>query len=174
MNRYIVSLMVVLLSLCSFSQENSGDDKGFRSENLPKVLLRELNRFRISKGLDTLEMSEMLQSAAEMSSQDMADNDSEKTDRKNALKYLKFVGATQKGEELTMKGVISKGREEFSTQEVAKVIYNRWENNAKDLPVVTNPKYTLVGIVGTIDEDGEKVYVSAFFGGYDITNGGVI
>ena len=174
MNRYTVSLMVVLLSLCSFSQENPGDDKGFRSENLPKVLIRELNRFRISKGLDTLEMSEMLQGAAEMSSQDMADNDSEKTDRKNALKYLKFVGATQKGEELTMKGVISKGREEFSTQEVAKVIYNRWENNAKDLPIVTNPKYTLVGIVGTIDEDGEKVYVSAFFGGYDITNGGVI
>jgi hypothetical protein len=173
MNRYLVSLMMVCLSLSAFSQKSGGGGK-FRSENLPKVLLRELNRFRISKGLDTLETNEMLQTAAEMSSQDMADNDSEKTDRKNALKYLKTVGATQRGEELTMKGVISKGREDFSTDEVAKVIYNRWENNTKDLPVVTDPKNTLVGIVGTIDENGEKVYVSAFFGGYDITNGGVI
>ncbi|PBQ30798.1 hypothetical protein CNR22_03075 [Sphingobacteriaceae bacterium] len=158
--------------MCSFSQSSGGGK--FRTENLPRIILKELNRFRISKGLDTLEMSEMLQSAAEISSQAMADNDSEKTDRAAALKYLKYVGATKKGEELTMKGVISKGREDFSTEDVAKVIYTRWENNAKDLPILTNPKYTLVGIVGTIDEDGEKVYVSAFFGGYDITNGGVI
>ncbi|MBL7933468.1 MAG: hypothetical protein JNL60_16295, partial [Bacteroidia bacterium] len=145
----------------------------FRTENLPKILLRELNRFRLSKGLDTLETIEMLQAAAEMSSQDMADNDSEKTDRKNALKYLKIVGATQKGEELTMKAVINKGREDYTTGEVAKVIYNRWENDAKDMPVVLNPKYTQVGIVGTLDEDGEKVYVSAFFGGFDINNAGL-
>jgi len=173
MNRYLISLMIVSLSLCANSQSSGGDGK-FRTEVLPKVLLKELNRFRASKGLDTLEMSEMLQSAAEISSQGMADNDSEKTDRKTALKYLKYVGATQKGEELVMKGVISKGREDFSTNDVAKVIYNRWENDAQDLAVLTNPKYTLVGIVGTIDEDGEKVYVSAYFGGYDITNGGVI
>jgi uncharacterized protein YkwD len=173
MNRYIISLMIVFLSLCALSQSSSDDGK-FRTENLPKVLLKELNRFRMSKGLDTLEISEMLQNAAEISAQGMADNDSEKTDRKTTLNYLKYVGGTKKGEELTMKAVISKGREDFSMDEVAKVIYNRWENNTKDLPVVTNPKYTLVGIVGTIDEDGEKVYVSAFFGGYDITNGGVI
>ena len=173
MNRYLVSLMIVFLSLSAFSQSSGGDSK-FRSESLPRVLLKELNRFRMSKGLDTLEMNEVLQNAAEISSQAMSDNDSEKTDRNAALKYLKFVGATQKGEELVMKGVISKGREDFSTEDVAKVIYNRWENNTKDLAVVTNPKNTLVGIVGTIDEDGEKVYVSAFFGGYDITNAGLI
>ncbi|WP_317900191.1 CAP domain-containing protein [Aurantibacillus circumpalustris] len=171
MNRFLISLMIVALSLCASAQSSGGK---FRTESLPRVLLNELNRFRISKGLDTLEMSEMLQSAAEISSQAMADNDSEKTDRKTALKFLKYVNATSKGEELVMKGVISKGREDFSTEDVAKVIYNRWENNLKDLPVVTNPKYSLVGIVGTIDEDGEKVYVSAFFGGYDIKNGGVI
>jgi hypothetical protein len=168
MKRYTITLVIGILSLSAFPQGK------FRSDDLPKVLLRELNRFRLSKGLDTLEISEMLQAAAEMSAQDMADNDSEKTNRKNALKYLKTVGATQQGEELTMKGVISKGREDFSTEDVAKVIYNRWENNAKDLPILTNPKFTLAGIMCAIDEDGEKVYVSAFFGGYDITNGGVM
>ena len=172
MKRFLISLLIGILSLSTNAQSSGGGK--FRTESLPRVLLNELNRFRISKGLDTLEMSEMLQVAAEISSQAMADNDSEKTDRKTALSFLKHVGATTKGEELVMKGVISKGREDFSTDEVAKVIYNRWENNLKDLAVVTNPKYSLVGIVGTIDEDGEKVYVSAFFGGYDIKNGGVI
>lgn len=170
MNRYSASLVIVLLSLVSFSQSGSGTK--FRTEGLQKVLLQELNRFRASKGLNTFQLNDMLLTAAEMSSQDLADNDSEKTDRKNTLKYLKEVKATQRGEELTMKAVISKGREDFTTEEVAKVIYNRWENNAKDLPVLLNPKFTLAGIVGTIDEDGEKVYVSAFLGGYDITNSG--
>ena len=170
MNRYTATFILLFLSFLGFSQS----DGKFRLENLSKVLLREINHFRASKGLDTLESSEMLLAAAEMSSQDMADNESEKITRKNTLKYLKIVGATQKGEELSMKGVISKGREEFTAEEVAKVIYTRWENNAKDLPVITNPKYTLCGILGTMDEDGEKVYVSLFLGGYDITNGGVI
>jgi outer membrane protein OmpA-like peptidoglycan-associated protein len=171
MTRYLVLFIIFSLSLCAYSQSSGGGK--FRTSELPIVLLKELNRFRMSKGLDTLETNKMLQFAAEISSQGMADNDSEKTDRKTSLNYLKYVGATTKGEELVMKGTISKGREDFSTEDVAKVIYNRWENNIKDLPVLTNPKYTLVGIVATIDEYGEKVYVSAFFGGYDITNDGV-
>ncbi len=169
--RYVISLAFTISVFTSFSQA-LGEEK-FRSDNLPKVLLRELNRFRLSKGLDTLEMIEMLQAAAEMSAQDQADNESEKTTRKNSLNYLKVVGATQKGEELTMKAVVTKGREDFTTGEVAKVIYNRWENDAGDMPIVLNPKFTQVGIVGVTDEEGEKVYVSAFFGGFDINNAGV-
>jgi uncharacterized protein YkwD len=174
MVRHLIVFIVLLVSFTALAQENSSGSDGFRNKNLPKVILRELNRFRLSKGLDTLEMSEMLQSAADISSQGLVDNESEKTTLKNSLSILKEVNATSKGEELTMKGVISKGRDEFSTEDVAKVIYNRWENNTKDMPVLLNPKYTLVGIAGTQDEDGEKVYVSAFFGGYDITNGGAI
>jgi hypothetical protein len=170
MNRYFILFIITSLSWGGFSQ-SKGDSK-FRSVNLPGVLLQELNRFRASKGLDTLQVSETLLVAAEISAQAMADNDSEKTDRKTSLKYLKYAGATQKGMELTMKATISKGREDYTTEEVAKVIYNRWESNTKDMPVLLNPKHTLVGIVATIDEDGEKVYVSAFFGGYDISNEG--
>lgn len=169
--RYVLCLAFTITVLMSIAQP-LGEEK-FRSDNLPKVLLRELNRFRLSKGLDTLEMIEMLQAAAEMSAQDMADNESEKTTRKNSLNYLKIVGATQRGEELTMKAVVTKGREDFTTNEVAKVVYNRWENDASDLAVVLNPKFTQVGIVGVMDEEGERVYVSAFLGGFDINNAGV-
>lgn len=174
MARQLFAITFLIISISSIGQDKSSDNSGYRNDNLPRVILRELNRFRISKGLDTLEMSEMLQAAAEMSSQDLVDNESEKTTRKNSLSVLKVVNATSKGEELTMKAVVTKGRDEFSTEDVAKVIYNRWENNMKDMPVLLNPKYTLVGIVGSMDEEGEKVYVSAFFGGYDITNGGAI
>src|SRR5262249_14658722 len=151
----------------------SKDDDKFRAERFPRVILNELNRFRISKGLDTLEMTEFLLGAAEMSSQDMADSESEKIKPQSTAKYLKIIKATKRGEELSMKGVISKSKEDYTTGEVAKVIYNRWENNAKDMAVLLNPKYTWVGIAGALDEEGEKVYVSAFFGGYDITNDGI-
>lgn len=175
MNRYSIAFILLFTNAALFCQEDRQVSSGkFRLEDLSKILLKEINRFRMEKGLDTLETSEMLLTAAEMSSQDLMDNESEKTNRKNTLKYLKLIGATQRGEEVTMKGDILKGRDEFTAAEVAKVIYNRWENNTKDLAVVTNPKYTLVGIVGSVDENGERVYVSAFFGGYDITNGGVI
>lgn len=174
MARHFLVLLCIHLICNSKAQQSSGSEEGFSTSELPNVLLKELNRFRLSKGLDTLETLRMLQAAAEMSSMDLMDNESEKTERKNTLNYLVAINASQKGEELTMKAVVTKGKEEFNTTDVAKVIYNRWENNAKDLPVLLNPKYSKVGIVATMDEEGEIVYVSAFFGGADITNEGAV
>jgi outer membrane protein OmpA-like peptidoglycan-associated protein len=171
MNGHLIALFIFGLSL--FARAQSDNDK-FRVERLPRVILNELNRFRASKGLDTLEMNDFLMNAAEMSAQDLADNESEKIKPEGSQKYLKIIQATKRGEELAMKGVISKGKEDYTTNEVAKVIYNRWESNPKDMAVLLNPKYTLVAISGALDEEGEKVYVSAFFGGYDITNEGVL
>ncbi|MDI1354827.1 MAG: hypothetical protein PSX36_07910 [bacterium] len=173
MNRTLFIAVIFLFSGKMFCQAPSGDE-GFRLEKLSRLILSELNRFRADRGLDTLEMDSMLTNAADMSSQDLADNESEKTDLNNSLQYLKTMGASNKGAELTMKAVISKGREDFTTDEVAKVIYTRWENNEKNLAVLTDPRFLLAGIVGTLDEEGEKIYVSAFFGGYDIMNEGVL
>jgi outer membrane protein OmpA-like peptidoglycan-associated protein len=173
MKDHLIILLILGLSFSINAQSTADDDK-FRADRLPRVVLNELNRFRMSKGLDTLEMSEFLLGAADMSSQDMADNESEKIKPQTSQKYLGIIQATKRGEELSMKGVISKGKEDYTTSEVAKVIYNRWENNPKDLAILLNPKYTMIGISGALDEAGEKVYVSAFFGGYDITNEGVV
>lgn len=174
-------LLVLLLSvfapapaLAQKKVKNMIIDDNFKLDSLPNVILRELNRFRLSRGLDSIQMSEMLQYAGDLSTEQMAYLGKDKVEKKTTQRNLKKSGATKRGEEITMKASISKGKEYFKTEDVAKIIYNRWENNPKDLPVVTNPKYTLVGISCSVDDDGKKVFVSAFFGGYDITNGGVI
>ncbi|MBS1652740.1 MAG: hypothetical protein JSU07_12095 [Bacteroidetes bacterium] len=137
-------------------------------------MLNEINRFRISKGLDSVYMSDMLQTAGDMSSEYMASAKKDKVDPKLTSKNLRRSGATKRGEEVTMKAPISKGRENFKTEDVAKTIYNRWESNPKNLLVLMNPKFTLVGISASTDDEGKKVYCSAIFGGYDITNGGAL
>lgn len=177
MKRFLTLLFVLLFSAVSFSQKKPKkvlNDVNFKPDSLPFVILKELNRFRISNGLDTLQMSEMLQFSADISAEQMSYLGKDKMEPKQTRRNLKKAGATKRGEEITMKASLSKGKELFKTADIAKIIYNRWESNAKNLVVLNNPKYTLAGISCMVDEEGKKVYVSAVFGGYDITNGGVI
>jgi uncharacterized protein YkwD/outer membrane protein OmpA-like peptidoglycan-associated protein len=166
-------LMLASLSLpAQKNNKNKNSDENFKIDSLPTILLRELNRFRTEKGLGKLEFSDMLIDAAYLSADDMASSGKDKVEDKKSKKYLKKSGATPRGEQVTMKAPVSKGRENYKTADVAKVIYDRWENNQKNLLVLNNPKFTLIGIACQLNEDGKKVFVSAFFGGYDITNGG--
>ncbi len=171
--RYIL-ILIVICSANVFAQKNKTtvSDENFKIDSLPKILLRELNRFRAEKGLDRLEFVTMLNDAAYTSADKMASKGKDKVDPAETKKNLKKEGATKRGEEITMKAPISKGRENYKTDEVAKVIYNRWESNQKNLLVLTNPKFTLIGMSCVMDDDGKKVFVSAVFGGYDITNEG--
>lgn len=172
MKKYILLVIIISFVTPLLSQKSQVvNDENFKLEDLPVIILKELNRFRMSKGLDTLEMSPMLHDAGEYSSEKMADSGKDKIEPKTTQKNLKKVGATKRGEELTMKAPVSKGRESYKTEDVAKVIYNRWESNPKNLQVLTNSKYNLVGISCAVD-DKKKVFVSAIFGGYDILNGG--
>ena len=177
MKRFLPIFLLLFVCFLSFGQKKAKkvlQDPNFKPDSLPTVILKELNRFRTEKGLDTLQMSEMLQFAGDISADQMSYLGKDKVDPKQTKRNLKKAGATKRGEEITMKASLSKGKELFKTADVAKIVYNRWENNAKNLNVLMNPKYTLVGISCMVDEEGKKVYVSAVFGGYDITNGGVI
>lgn len=168
-------LLFIALSFSCFAQKNKKkpiDDTNFKLDSLPHILLRELNRFRAEKGLDRLEFNTMMNEAAALSSEDMASDGKDKIEASSTKSNLRKVGATKRGEEITMKAPISKGREAYKTAEVAKVIYERWESNVKNLLVLNNPKFTLIGISCAIDDEGKKVFVSAVFGGYDITNDG--
>ena len=171
--KYITLVLIFSFSF-AFSQKSKDkiSDSNFNLDSLPKAILKELNRYRKEKGLDSIQMSDMLQEAGDISAGKMADSGKDKVDPKKTKKYLKKVGATKRGEELSNKAPMSKGKENYKTEEVAKNIYNRWESNPKSIATLLNPKYTLVGIACVADENSKKVYVSAIFGGYDITNGG--
>lgn len=167
----LISFFILFYACTGFAQKKPITDAMY--EDLPRALLNELNRFRKEKGLDTLEMNQMLTEAATESVERFDGGGQPKNDPAKTKKFLKSVGATNKGEELVMNAPVSHGRDSYNTADVAKVIYTRWENNKKDLPVVLNPKHVFVGISYLISDDGKKVYASAMFGGYDINNSGV-
>lgn len=171
MKKYF-SLLVCSFFVLSLTAQKDKKKNEDTFNKLPQTLLVEINKFRKSKGLDTLEFNDMLTNAAMLSASNFDDGGQAKVDASKTKKNLKKVGATSKGEECLMSAPVSKGRENYSTDDVAKVIYTRWENNKKDYPILLNPKYVFVGISYIMSSDGKKVYASAVFGGYDITNDG--
>ncbi|MGE0568230.1 MAG: CAP domain-containing protein, partial [Bacteroidia bacterium] len=176
LSRLSFLFLFVCVAFSGFSQKKgkivSVNDENFNLDSLPHHILRELNRFRAEKGLDYLEFNNMMNQAADISAQKMAGSGKNKVEPDDTKSNLQSVGCTRRGEEVTMKAPISKGRESYKTADVCKVICEKWETNPKFKLVLENPKYTLVGIVCAVDEKGKKTFVSAVFGGFDITNDG--
>lgn len=168
MKKQIALFLLLLTSLSSVHAQIK-----FKVDDMQRLMLDELNKFRTAKGLETLESVTVLKNAASMSATDMADEESEKTTPDISIKYLQAAGATVKGSELTGKSITTKGKEDYRTTEVARMIYEKWETNDKALLILMNPMYKLCGVAAVMDELGEKVYVSMFFGGYDIVNDGI-
>ena len=77
MKNYLILTLIIVFSSSAFSQKkkngNTVNDANFTIEELPKVLLVELNKFRKSKGLDTLEFNELLTEAAFISAEKFSD-----------------------------------------------------------------------------------------------------
>ncbi|MES2513555.1 MAG: hypothetical protein V4580_05395 [Bacteroidota bacterium] len=158
----------VLLFSVSISQAQDN----FNIDDLPSVLVRELNKFRIANGLDTFEVNQVLVDAAAIDGKKFASAGAAKVDPEKVKKNLVKAGGTKKGEEVTMLAPVSKGRDNYKTTEVAKVIWTRWENNKKDKEVLLKPQYMLIGIKCVMQKDGKKVVATAVFGGYDSFNTG--
>ncbi len=154
----------------SYTIANAQDN--FNLDDLPRLLVTELNKFRIKNGLDTFELKQMLVRAAEIDADKMAGSGQVKVDPLKVKKNLIKVGGTNKGEEVAMNAPVSKGRDNYKTEQVAKVIYTRWENNKKDKEVLLKAKYMMIGISCILDDAKKKVYATAVFGGYDSFNEG--
>ena len=161
-------LIVTLLftSTIILAQDN------FNIDDLPTILVRELNKFRLKNGLDTFEVNPVLINAAEMDAKAFAKSGNVKVDQEKVKKNLVKAGGTKKGEEVAMLAPVSKGRDNYKTADVAKVIWTRWENNKKDKEILMKAQYMLIGIKCELQKDGKKVVATAVFGGYDSFNTG--
>lgn len=146
--------------------------ENFNLDELPRLLVTELNKFRIKNGLDTFEVNQILINAAEIDAKKMTASGQAKVDPLKVKKNLIKAGGTNKGEELAMNAAVIKGRDNYKTDQVAKVIYTRWENNKKDKEVLLKAQYMMIGISCMLDKDKKKVYATATFGGYDSFNAG--
>ena len=166
MRKLLFSLLFLFSVTVSQAQDN------FNIDDLPNVLVRELNKFRIANGLDTFEVNQVLIDAAGIDGNKFAKAGVAKVDPEKVKKNLVKAGGTKKGEEVTMLAPVSKGRDNYKTAEVAKVIWTRWENNKKDKEVLLKAQYMLIGIKCVMQKDGKKVVATAVFGGYDSFNTG--
>ena len=155
-----------------FSFSIADAQENFNLDELPRLLVTELNKFRVKNGLDTFELKQLLVKAAEIDADKMAGDGQVKVDPLKVKKNLIKVGGTNKGEEVAMNAPVNKGRDNYKTDQVAKVIYTRWENNKKDKEVLLKAKYMMIGISCILDDDKKKVYATAVFGGYDSFNEG--
>src|ERR1700752_1262746 len=166
MNKFFLLGSLILFSFITKAQDN------FNIEDLPKILVHELNNFRAKNGLDTFEVNQVLVDAAGMDGKTMSKAGNVKVDQEKVKKNLVKAGGTKKGEELAMNAPVSKGRDNYKTEQVAKVIWTRWENNKKDKEILLKPQYMLIGISCMMDKDNKKVIATAVFGGYDSFNTG--
>lgn len=166
MRRLLFSFVILFSITVSQAQEN------FNIDDLPTILVRELNKFRLKNGLDTFEVNQVLIDAAAIDCNKFAKAGVAKVDPEKVKKNLVKAGGTQKGEEVTMLSPVSKGRDNYKTAEVAKVIWTRWENNKKDKEILLKPQYMLIGIKCVMQKDGKKIVATAVFGGYDSFNTG--
>lgn len=166
MKNFILSVIFLLAFISGNAQDN------FVIDDLPKIIVTELNKFRIKNGLDTFEYHEILANAAFIDADKMAGKGQVKVDPLKVKKNLLKSGGTNKGEEIAMNAPVSKGRDNYKTDQVAKVVYTRWENNKKDKEVLLKAQYMMIGISCVLDDDKKKVYVTAVFGGYDSFNAG--
>jgi outer membrane protein OmpA-like peptidoglycan-associated protein len=123
-------------------------------------------------GLDTFEVNQILVDAAAIDAEKMSESGQVKVDPEKAKKNLVKAGGTKKGEEVAMNAPISKGRDNYKTEQVAKIIWTRWENNKKDKVILLSPQYMMIGIKCVPDEGNKKAYAVAVFGGYDSFNEG--
>ena len=126
MQKFIYILCFIFSSISIQSQNN------FNIDDLPKILVHELNKFRLANNLDTFELNPILTEAASIDADDFSDDGKVKVDQKIAKRNLMSSGGTNKGEELAIIAPISKGRDNYTTEQVAKTVWTRWENNKKD------------------------------------------
>lgn len=166
MRKNLLFITLFFSSLVNYAQDN------FNLDELPGVIVRELNRFRKANGLDTFEMNQVLVDAAALDAKTFSKSGAVKVDPEKAKKNLVKAGGTNKGEEVAMLAPVSKGRDNYKTDQVAKVIWTRWENNKKDKEVLLKAQYMLIGIKCMMDKDNKKVVAVAMFGGYDSFNTG--
>ncbi len=163
--------IIFLFSLFFLVTTTNAQDN-FKIDDLPNLLIRELNKFRIKNGLDTFEVNQVLINAASIDAKSFAKSGVIKVDPLKVQKNLVKSGGTKKGEETALLAPVSKGRDNYKTLDVAKVIWTRWENNKKDKEILLKAQYMMIGIKCELQKDGKKVVATAVYGGYDSFNAG--
>src|SRR6478735_4634073 len=100
MKKILLSLSLLVFAFISEAQDN------FNIDDLPKILVHELNNFRTKNGLDTFDVNQVLVTASAMDAKAMAKSGQIKVDPEKVKKNIVKAGGTKKGEEVAMNAPI--------------------------------------------------------------------
>ncbi|MFL5752923.1 MAG: hypothetical protein ACJ76F_05910 [Bacteroidia bacterium] len=172
-------IIFIFSSVSAFAQKNKKTETtsmDFNSEEFNRLLLHELNKFRVTNGLDSFDLDEtVLVKAAGSSAAEMAKN--EKADAnlsvKTIPKRIKKAGGTTKGQELVIASPIGKGKSEMAPKDIVKTVFQKWSLGKKEKEVILNPASVYIGISAQPDQQSKRLYVSVVFGNFQSFNAGV-
>ena len=173
------SLLLLLLPIISFGQARSRADSldYFVLEKFEIDFLKELNKWRMEEGVDTLEINETLQKASTHHAQYMAQQNSAKLeeDIKHMVttgERVMSFGGTKNAEELVFAANMFKNGEEGTNKDMINTILGKWKNSKKERPILLNGNYIYCGVKGWIGNNDKKIFFSIVFGSYNTFNGG--
>jgi hypothetical protein len=109
MQKLLLSIAFLFIVALTQAQDN------FNIDELPNILVRELNKFRLKNGLDTFEVNQVLIDAAAIDAKAFIKSGQAKVDPEKVQKNLVKAGGTKKGEEVAMLAPVSKGRDNYKT-----------------------------------------------------------
>lgn len=179
-NIFLFSLLLIVFG--GFAQKK-GDKKAaptrneVNSDQVVKLIIQGLNKFRIENSIDTLEYNEVLGQAADIQAQDMAKNgkatlENSKGKYKTTAKRVIAVGGTKNAEELVFATNVSKGKMDLKPEEIAEAAIAKWKMDKKAVVIIKNGNYIFGSPKAAIDPTGKKIFISIVFGSYNSFNTG--
>ncbi|MBN2681248.1 MAG: hypothetical protein JXR58_01960 [Bacteroidales bacterium] len=187
--RKVLSFSILFLILFNVSAQISDSSKykaeyfqsidplDFQTERFSEVLLLEINKYRKSQGVDTLETLQCLQHAAE--DQALYNATFQKTDviqpqgkKKDTGTRVVYYGGSKNAVELVDKANLKMGSEFLNYQKAAEEIVFKLKTNPKKEALLVKADAVFVGIGGSVDADGKKLFFSIVLGDYSSLNEG--
>lgn len=150
----------------------------FDANLLRQLVFNILNKQLVFNNREELEFNNILNQAAEDHADFMAGIDEvyefQNADNEKATTgdRIEFFGGSNYGVEFLTKVSIKKGKEFFTYKQIAEDIVFKWTNSKKSFQLLSNPKYTFIGIGLGINEEGKKMYISFVLGNYRSLNNG--
>jgi hypothetical protein len=147
------------------------------TDQVTKLILQGLNKFRIENNIDTLEYNDVLAQAADIQAQDMAKNgkptlENSKGKYKTTAKRVVAVGGTTNAEEIIFSTATSKGKMDLKPQEIADAAIAKWKMDKKAIVIIKNGNYIFASPKAAMDATGKKIFISMVYGSYNSFNTG--
>ena len=146
----------------------------FNAALMEKLILLKINDHRADKKMDSLRSTDILVKAAKDQAMFMAKEEEVSVKqggkKKTTADRVKYYGGGASGEELVLAQPANKGKDDFTYEEIADLIVQKWAKGKQGATSLNNSNKVYVGVGVAFESASKKVYVSAVFGDFETFN----